>query len=210
MKKRLLGGPAWLMIGVILWAGLLAAGCGTIRETVAPTPGPIDAAYQAALDRWAAGTEVYRDLELMLRLSAVYKSPAFRDAYVDKYAHDFQLSPDEADRMRAAEKDAADRAVEFLVALSGPTEEKNDLVTRDPAWRLFLELDAGERLEPFDVRPLKDTSLRIREFYPFISPWARVYTVRFMAPETLARAGRLNLVVTGVLGTARLSYNLED
>ena len=186
---------------------VLMTGCA-VYDTI--TEEDLSEEYRVVLSRWTSEAKVYKDFASILQASATFKSVPFRRAYVRKYARDYQLTPAEANEMLKQQLEMARHHLEFVVSVSGSTKQEYDLSTGDTPWRVFLEGLPGERLKPFEIRPVKKKTAKLEGFYPYISPWARVYHIRFTAPAEMPRAGDLNLVVTGVLGAARLVYPLGE
>jgi len=197
-----------------LWLGLavvLAAGCGGWAKYQKLIPWQTEKdAYTVVLEKWSDRTEVFRDLESMLQVDATYKSKDFRRAYVEKYIKDYRLDSQGAAKMLADEMAAAEENLEFLAAVAAPNDKKNDLTSRDSAWKIYLETGDGRRMEPFEIRPIKKKTARLEEFYPYVTPWSRVYLLRFRPENHVPPSGRFDLILTGVLGSARLSFKLED
>ena len=193
-----------IMAAVLCLAGCGATGWGSLSGTE-------DDPYLEALRRWSAEDEIYREFQSVFQAEGVFRSPAFRQAYVVKYSEDYQLSQAEANGMAAGEAERASRELGFLVAVAAPVKENSDLSSERSPWRVFLEGDdlAGP-LDPSQIESLRRDDVKTREFYPFVTPWCRVYRISFKAPAHPPVAGRLALVITGVLGTARLEYHLEE
>ncbi len=197
----------WSLTAILAACLLLAACAGTEAPKPAADQGPD---YPAVLERWTAQARIYRDLDFIFQAAATCKSPSFRRAYVAKYSRDYLLDREKSDKMMADQMAMAGENIEFLLAVSAPDPRNADLKSKDSPWRVFLEGPAFGRLEPFEIRPLKKKTSELEEFFPYVSPWAALYTVRFLTPPGFQPGGSLDLVVTGVLGTARLTYNLED
>ena len=166
--------------------------------------------YDHALERWTAEDKIYQDLEAKILITGTYKSVPFRRAYVKKYAADYHLAPAETAAMLAQQEALAEGHYEFLLAVFTPTKMEDGLDERNSAWRVYLEGPGLGRLEPFEIRPVRKYNARLTSFFPYITPWAKVYEVRFEAPKTTEGAAYMNLVLTGVIGTVNLGYQLED
>lgn len=199
---------AWPIIIILFFGLALTGGCG--KSNLAGSGKKIQDPYPAVLEQWTSKAKVYRGLDFMLEVTGTYKSAPFRRAYAEKFVRDFQLSPQAAAKMLADEKAMAEKNIEFILAVSAPNEKKNNLNASDSAWRIFLESESLDRIKPFEIRLVKKRTARLEEFYPYISPWAQVYRVRFLAPPHPPRAEPLDLVLTGVLGSARLTFQAKD
>lgn len=207
MKAHALWGP-WPVI-IILFLGLtLTGGCG--KSNMAGPGEKIQDPYPAVLEQWTSRAKVYRGLDFMLEVTGTYKSAPFRRAYAEKFARDFQLSPQATAKMLSDEKAMAEKNIEFILAVSAPDEKKDNLKAGDSAWRIFLASESMGQIKPFEIRLVKKRTARLEEFYPYISPWAKVYLVRFLAPPHPPLSEPLDLVLTGVLGSARLTFQAKD
>jgi hypothetical protein len=193
----------WLGFAAI-WAILLAA-CSAHMPPESNRRSAFDLEYQTVLEGWTAQTTVYQNLDNTLYVAATYKSPAFREAYTRKYARDYKLTPDDARRMQVDQRTVAAGYHEFIVAVAAPDKRDLDIMSRKSPWRVYLEGAGPAPIEPFEVRPVAKDA-RMESFFPYITPWTRVYQVRFVASGPDPAQRELNLVITGVLGTARLVY----
>lgn len=167
-------------------------------------------AYSEVLQRWTAETRVYQDLQSRLMVTGTMKTADFRRAYVRQYARDYRLEPVEADKMLADQLAGAKTELEFLLSVFAPSPEEMDLDSKDSPWRVYLERPDGGRMNPFEIRRVKKKTPRLEGYFPYISPWATVYQIRFLPADRVPDRGDLTLVLTGVHGTARLVYHLED
>ncbi len=93
---------------------------------------------------------MYRDFSIQIQAVATYKSPAFREAYVRKYARDYGLDAAAGAKMLADEMAAADRNLEFFLAVSVPASGKDNLAAPDSVWKIYMEADGLGRLDPFE------------------------------------------------------------
>ena len=204
---------ATLILGcvfVAVFGAIWVAGCQTVDLKRSLRKETSISAYESALKRWTAEASLYRDIEPIILVRGTFKSIDFRRAYVNKYALDYRLEPGEAAKMMADQEAVAANSLEFLLAVSGPSRKERDLSSRESAWKIYLEADSIGRLKPFEVRPVNKKTAQLEGYVPYISHWAQVYEIRFLAPDQMRSAGRLDLVLTGILGTVRLAYHLED
>jgi len=195
---------------VLFFAALLALsfGCASKRALMR-------ANYNDSLNRWTTSKKVYDGVEARIFIGATYETLAFRKAYVDRYAEDYELEDSYKNELFAREKDQEEKYNEFFVAAYTPVEGWNDLNKRDSVWRLYLEDSAGNRVVPISVTRLDSSDPRVREFFPYLDLWSVGYDVKFPKfSETGAEmpskdAKYLKLIVTGVLGTGELEWLLN-
>ena len=83
-------------------------------------------------------------------------------------------------------------------------------------WKLYLVNDQHERVVPVEVRKLKRQDAVTPHFFPYITPWKSIYTVRFPykmpatnQPIIKDNTKEIKLVITGVLGTAEMGWELR-
>ncbi len=196
---------------LILLAPLLlsTAGCAWLR--VEP-----EARYLKVLHRWTQSEKVFKDLESRLYISATYKSPSFREAYIEEYARRYMLDEDYKKLLMEREMGEAGRYNEFFVSAYTPSDVWNDFDERDSIWRLYLEDSSGARVVPVEIERVERNDPLLREFFPYFDPWSEGYIVRFPkyteqgaempAPDTEF----IRLVVTGVLGGGELVWSFTD
>lgn len=195
-----------ILVAVLFWL----VGCGGNGSS--PSCNLCGPDYKQALDRWTREAKLYdpKNMDLIVGVTATYRSPQFRKSYLRVFSDDYELGPYEVQKMAAGQAIVAGSNVEFLVAVTAGKKEERDLADKQSPWRLYLECpDWPGRLTPFEIRPVKKVTTRLQGYYPYISPWAKVYHVRFLAPG-LPLTNELTLVTTGVKGTVRLRFPLED
>ena len=165
--------------------------------------------YNEALKKWTVKVHIYKGLEAVLVTTGTYQSSSFRRAYVNKIASDYHLDTQIRKKMLADEQAIAEKNLEFILAVYAPESGQVRLESRDSMWRIYLEKEDLGRLPPFEVRNLRKQRTRLAEFYPYITPWTQVYRIRFRLEAPIKSTGLLHLVMTGVLGEARLTFDLE-
>lgn len=198
---------AVLMVFILL---SFTAGCGGPDEKDLIEQQDLNPDYIDVLERWTDEAEIYGGVEFEFQAVGTYKSKDFRRAYIRKYTDEYHTEPPKAREMLLEQISMSEDFIEFLVAITCSMEEGTDLVSRDTVWRVYLEGASMGRLEPFDIRLVKRSKVQLAHFYPFITPWAKIYHIRFAAPDAIPQSGNFKLVLTGVLGTANLEYQLED
>jgi hypothetical protein len=149
---------------------------------------------------------IYDGLGLNAQVSAVYLSPAVREAKVARQAAWFGMTEAEREAQLVRERDEAIRYDDFLVALFTPDRHANDLDVKASSWSLGLELGEGEALRPEYV-----TSVRVdptlRALFPSVGDFDAVYRVRFerVTPPLAGRPFALRLA--GAQGGADLDFS---
>ena len=214
-----LGGLAMLALAV----GLLGA-CrpfAAIPDHVEEVTGTEAAAdqsdYNQALKAWTRSGSIYRKFGTELLVTATYQSLPFREAYVSAYARAEQLNQEQKEALWQRQLAEVKESHEFLVAAYVPESEATDLANPASGWRLYLETDGGDRVSPQDLRRIRKITPFITGFYPYVTPWAKVFKVRF--PTRKPGSGEpfpapgdqtLSLVITSPFGMVRLTWGPES
>lgn len=215
----LLGGVAILALAV----GLLGA-CKPLAaipdrvEDVAHTQAAADQSdYNQALKAWTRSGSIYRRFGTELLVTATYQSLPFRESYVSAYAQAQQLTQEQKEALWQRQLAEAGESHEFLVAAFVPESEATDLANPASGWRLYLEADRGDRVSPQDLRRVRKITPFITGFYPYVTPWAKVFKVRFPTrnpgsgdPFPAPGDQTLSLVITSPSGMARLTWQLQS
>lgn len=172
--------------------------------------------YKRVCDQWSQEARIHHGFEVSLIVSATFKSADFRRAYADEYAEAYQLTPAGRKQFVEDQMKAGRLGHEFVMAVFLPETRWDDFHKANSVWKLLLVNDEGERVAPVEVRNLKRQKAVMSHFFPYITPWKSVYMVRF--PSNITESDRpiigddtkeIKLVITSVLGTAELLWNLE-
>ncbi|MFH1262057.1 MAG: hypothetical protein V1495_01250 [Pseudomonadota bacterium] len=139
--------------------------------------------------------------------SAVFKSRALREGYVEEYARRYELPPTEREKLRKRELEEADKFDVFLVSHFATDKDTGKLTQEAKVWRLALVADGNEAeaIEPDYVGALDSTDTVLRYFYPQITAWSKVFLVKF---KRRGDPARLELRMAGVVDTVSFDWNL--
>ncbi|MDO8426683.1 MAG: hypothetical protein Q7T24_04125, partial [Deltaproteobacteria bacterium] len=173
--------------------------------------------YQEVLKKWTRGKKIYEGLEARLYITATYKDPEFRKAYITRFVNSYELEESLKDALLVREMDQADRYNEFFFTAYTPDQKWNDFERPDSIWKLYLEDDTGARLKPISVAKVDASDPLIREFFPYSDLWSSGYLVKFpkyseagAEPIPSGETISLRLIVTGVLGKGELEWLLRE
>lgn len=195
-----------LTVVLVLITLAFASACQSVRNANLNYQESRSGEYHEILKQWTSKAGVYRGFETMLLAEGTYKSSAFRRAYVKKYAKDYRLDAKAEAEMLKAELSMAEGEVEFVLAVYASDRERLRLSAKDSLWRIYLEGAGEEPIIPFEIRSLKKKRTSLEEFFPYITPWVEIYQVRFKVKPSAETPQPLHLVLTGVLGTAKLTF----
>ena len=173
--------------------------------------------YKKVCDQWSQEARIHHGFEVPLIVSATFKSADFRQAYADEYAAAYQLTAEGKRRFVEDQMKAGHLGHEFLLATFVPEKRWDDFNKADSMWKLFLVNDEGQRVVPVEVRDVKGQKAVMSHFFPYITPWKSVYMVRFPCnisgsnnPIIGDNTKQMRLIITSVLGTAEMHWNLES
>ncbi len=206
-------------IGVLFLSALLlfATNCSRIKNFVESSDPYHTATYKDVCNEWSREARIHRGLEVELIVSATYKSKAFRLAYAGEHAAAYRLREDEKRKLLEDQLDAAARNHEFLMAAFVPEKKWDEFDKADSMWKLYLVNDNNDRVLPIEVRKVEGQQAVTSHFFSYVTPWKSVYAVRF--PYRIPGSGepiigehtkQIKFVVTSVLGTGEMAWNLEN
>lgn len=173
--------------------------------------------YYEALNRWTRAVKIYEGLESRLYLSATYKHPSFRAAYIERYAKSYQMEEAYTKALLDRESEQGEKYNEFFFTAFTPEDRWNDFLRPDSVWKLYLVDSSGARLAPVSVTRVDASDPLLREFFPYFDLWSAGYIVKFPkysetgtepipGPDTRF----IKLIVTGILGKGELEWRLKD
>lgn len=200
-----------LKTGLAVFAVLLMMACGDLEHLKeASLDSPRESAYEAALNQWTREARIYKDLEMVVRITATYETLAYRLAYAAEFARRYQLSAADAAKMEQDQRQAASEFNDFFIVVYTPDEDLNNLGLKNAAWKIYLKIGAQKRLTPLEIRKVRKIDARTRYFLPHLSVWNTLYRARFPSAATsslkVAKATPATLMVTGVGGTTELHW----
>lgn len=196
-------------LAIMLLVLVMGTGCSSFR-TVSRDPGDSSQVlYEEALRNWTVHTEIYKGFDPILLTSGTFRSSAFRRAYVNKFAWDYHLDSQIKKKMLADEQAMSENNLEFILAVYSPNPEQPRLDSRDSIWRIYIEKEGLGRFPPSEIQNLRKQRTQLEQLYPYITPWNQIYRIQFRIPKPIKATGQLHLILTGVLGETRLTFNLE-
>ncbi len=202
----------FLAVGVASVA-LLSAACGPKAGPVvlSPTwPQQVDK-YDVVNAKWTRVGEVYQGVERVLHAVAIFKSPEWRTAMIDRRARLERLSTADRSSLLAQEKQQADKFYEVTVLVTTYNRRENDL-HKGPrsVWKLALMDDQGNRVVSTEAKRDRRPLDVIRSEYPQYGDFAQAYLVRF--PKTIdilrTAARYFSLRIAGTRGATELFWRV--
>jgi hypothetical protein len=203
------GGAAARVVVILGLAG--CAGSAAVPVALTPTHEIKASEYEEVLRRWTRGDEVYDGLESKLFVHATFHSPEFRRAFALRHTDVYGPGSEEASRLLLTSPEAEEQ-LEFFFSASTSSPGWNDFDRPDSIWRVTLEGDDHERVDGKVLRLRASANLRV--IYPFITDYAKTYTVRFPRttpggrPVISNMSHKFVLRFSSALGTANLIWNL--
>jgi len=146
---------------------------------------------------------------------AIYKSPAFRQAYVERYAKIYSLGDTERAALNNSQREASRQTYEFHIAVQMTNYKWNDLDKASSPWRISLVDGAGAELAPRLVELLKLPELYETQFFPNRTEFSQTYLVRFSRVEAEAAgfggpaSGRITLRIASPLAKNELVWEAK-
>jgi hypothetical protein len=210
------GGQAAL--GALVAAAL--AGCA------APIPKKVDfsegrrgfdsSKYEQVLATWTRHSKVVElDIGTVIEMWAVFKSPEFREAYVERYAAVYNLPPAERQSLYNAQMEAAKNGYEFHVAVQTTDWKWNDLEKGTSPWKVSLLDGNGAEVAPKKIDVPRLPELYEARFFPSKTEFSRTYLIRFDRADAEAagfsgpQTGRLILRVVSPMAHPELTWQAK-
>ena len=205
------------MLSLLCLAALPASACGTTSVVVPlERPEQHDAQdYSGQLERWTRHSRIIRELDTSLRVHATLLAPAFRSAYVARYAELFKLPASERDQLRDTLREEWRESYSFVVVVSTHDYEWNDFDQKDSIWRVSLFNDNAQEVKPSLVRRERRPTVTDKTLFPHLEEFYQLYRFRF--PRVLANGQplvgsdteKLSLRLAGPLGHTDLVWRLK-
>lgn len=200
----------------VIFLGCIGIGCAASGPIVSLSPTKTEYAtndYDAISRRWTRSGQLLKELDTKLSIHATLFSPDFLAAYLPYYAALFELSSSQKHALYA--EMTRPGHYEFVVVSDTHDYRQNDFDRDDSIWRLFLVNDREQRVSPIEIKQEKPIRETMRQLFPSISPFSKVYRVSF--PQTLPdgtplvrdRSSHLALRVVGALGNVELRWNFR-
>ncbi|KIX11666.1 hypothetical protein [Dethiosulfatarculus sandiegensis] len=210
--------PLCRPILLLVLTGLIAiTGCAKIKELgkeFDPSKRPEDQTYQEAITPFISKGSVYHGPATQILIKSLSLTKAVREAMVKRQAQAFALSARAEEKLLQDQMAAADQAFELMVSAYVPSREWNDLNAKKPDWRIYLVNKKGDRLEPIDVRYIKERTPLNQVLYPFWSPWDKLFSLRFAknlpdgTPFLADQEYKARLLVAGPPGSEEMTIIL--
>jgi hypothetical protein len=172
----------WAESGATVMA--LVAVCACSTPTVRLGEGPreyVAQDYDRVLQRWTRATELLSmsELDNVLSVTATYESWDFRWAYAVRYAEDYRLTVEQRRSLLEGSLEESKREHEFFVALYAQKHKWGDLTRDNPAWIVRLIDDTGNEVAPRDISEIRRPGAIEHTYFPYTSPWRRVFRISF-------------------------------
>jgi hypothetical protein len=171
-----------------------------------PRP-PTDVGDWASVrDHFTRAAKIYDGFSTNAFISAVYQSPAVREARVARLATWKAMTAEEREKLLAAEREEAAQYDEFLVSVFTPNRADNDLDANPSNWRVALVVKGQGESLPVQVVSVR-TDATLRQLYPMVGDFDVAYRVRFarVDPPIVDRVFTLRLA--GAIGRVDLVYD---
>ncbi len=195
---------------------LFTTNCSTVKRFAKSSDPYHTEDYRKVYDKWSRSARIHSGLEVELIANATFKSREFRRAYSEEYAQAYKLNSQERSQFIESHVGAAKLGHEFMMATFVPEKGWDDFEKAQSMWKLYLITDKNQRMAPSEIRRIKRNDAVRSHFFPYITPWKSIYVVRF--PYCVHKNGKeligndtrqIKLVITSVVGTAEMVWNLE-
>lgn len=170
--------------------------------------------YAEVFNRWTRHERLVSANEgTIIELWGTLKSWEFREAYVEKYAQVYALSPSDKATLLASELKKSKTGFELHLTVQTSDYRSNDLEKRESPWRLSLVDGTGDEIFKNEIESLRLPVPYEEAFFPEKTSFSRSYGVIFDRESTNeaaqfggAASGEITLRVRGPLGGVELTW----
>lgn len=166
--------------------------------------------YDDVTEQWSRSTNMHRDYQEALRLTGIFKSPAWREAHAIKEASDRKLTGEARDALLAQAKAEAAGPYEVELLVSTWDRAENDLDRgKRSVWRVVLVDDSGKEILPLEIVRDKRPPWTLRAEFPTLEDFTIPYIVRFPRDTPLLGDGvkQLRLRMSSERGGVELRWS---
>jgi hypothetical protein len=193
----------------LLVAALALAGCASESTVPFATGWPARGDdYRDVTAAWTRHGALETGYQQALTVDAVFKSPAWRVASIDRVTALARLSDAQRTAMitDAQKADAESYELELLVTTWDRRE--NDLHRPKSVWKVLLIDDAGVAIEPASIERDRRPENTLRAEYPALGDFAQAYVARFPRRVELMRPGarKFTLRIWGMRGAVDVDW----
>ncbi len=130
--------------------------------------------------------------------SVTYKSKTLREAYVEEYSKKYELSEEEKIDLLKKEMEEADQYDIFLISHYATDKDTGKLTKEAKVWDFILSSNEteGKGSHPDSIKGLMAKDTVLQYFYPQITPWSKVYEIKFKRGSPVSE---LRLKMVGVV-----------
>ncbi|MBN2054603.1 hypothetical protein JW905_06760 [bacterium] len=197
--------------------GLLLTGCmapSAMKLLPAPELPAGKVRPNNVINRWTRETNRLRRFQTVIDAAAVYMCWNVRAALIADEINAKKLDPAAAAMLIERGRTLDKKYDEFILAVDSSNEEWSDLESDESPWRITLDRGDGGEMEPIQIESWEPKDLELWKYYEFISPWSKVYRIRFEKPGAAPNAPKhlvsaLGLALRSVIGKADLRWSIE-
>lgn len=194
--------------GTAIAAALAALGCATPMLERQPEPSAADLRWVEERGRFTRSKKMYDLFDEQAFATATWQSPSVREARTRQLANWKEMTPEEREKLLAAERAEGERYEDFFLAFYTADRRANDLLSHRSTWRIALAVPGEgemlpERVETVTIDPT------LEALYPYIGKFDLAYRIRFprwKGDRPLAEIP-FELVISGALGKIELPWN---
>lgn len=193
----------------ILILSMSLPGCSHIGEYVNISKnGTVSNEYLDVFNSWTREKTLYSQFETRAYISTTKKSREFNKAYLSEYSRIYLVRDQEKEKKRKLLADQSAQFTEFMFYAYTPEKESNDFSKENSIWKIFLINQKGERLEPVDIREIREVTPVIRGLFPYVNPYyGSFYSIKFPREGRQSDASdQCKLIFTSILGRVELEW----
>lgn len=190
-----------LFLFVIIAVALVA--CASTPEP-SPTFSMSEDQYTEVTESYSAHTQKYDGPYNVLEVHATLLNTHVIEAQTLRKASVFQWTKPKYQEELTAKQNTAKEKTEVFISFFTPDKKSGELTRIGTLWTILLKVDGKE----FSGTPKKLSSLpvEIRNLYPNHNQWSNPYIVTFDIPVIQIEKSTSELILTGPVGSAALTF----
>lgn len=173
--------------------------------------------YHTVFEAWTRHARLVQDVGTVMEIWATLKGWDFRQAYIARYAKDYDLADSERDALAKTQLETARAVYEIHLVAQSTNDRWTDFEKRSSPWRITLVDGTGAELAPSSLKAERLPDAYEGQYFPTRTPFSHTYTVRFVRPEGGQDAsfvgptsGRLILRVASPVGKVEVVWEAKN
>lgn len=192
-----------IILVLIIAVGLITA-CVSTRENPNIPNLSTESEYYSAVSNATRADKIYDGLTQILDVSATLHNSEVIRKQLDQNARIYQWSETDYQNKKAEADTDSSKQTQVFLSFFVPERKHDNLARQSSAWKIFLS-GGGKRVEG-RVEKIKMIPTEIMLLYPHHNRFQSAYRVTFPIPVSMVEGGESSFVMTGPVGSVKLTF----